>query len=352
MTTDARTVADPTAIEATQILLSQIGITAADLLTDTHAIPTFGDVIPKLRATLTPGTLRTYNTHLNNLENTWHDRQLDAVSKADLDEKARAVQATSSGGRGTRNGTSAREHFISTVRCLYRYAEDNNWIHPTRNPARHLAIPTRPPSHRQAIPSPLLAEICQVAALTGNDPELDTLLLRLHIETACRRSGALHLRPRDLDPHQCLILLREKEGIDRWQPVSPTLMRHLLRHAEQRGSPPHEQLLRYRNTKPITTRRYDHLWTRIGEHLPWVATQHITTHWLRHTTLTWVERTFGYALARAYAGHHTRKTHGTTATYVKANLYEITAALTALTREPHPLLLTNQPNHAPSSTHQ
>ncbi|WP_433716659.1 tyrosine-type recombinase/integrase [Nocardia sp. CA-084685] len=127
------------------------------------------------------------------------------------------------------------------------------------------------------------------------------------METACRRNGALHLRPCDLDPHHCLIRLREKEGIDRWQPVSPTLMRHLLHHAEQRHSPPDGQLLRYRNGKPITARRYDHLWTRIGEHLPWVATQHITSHWLRHTTLTWVEHTFGYATARTYAGHHTRK---------------------------------------------
>jgi hypothetical protein len=28
-----------------------------------------------------------------------------------------------------------------------------------------------------------------------------------------------------------------------------------------------------------------------------------SAHWLRHTTLTWVERNFGYAVARAYAGH-------------------------------------------------
>ncbi|MFE9324325.1 hypothetical protein ACIHDR_10855 [Nocardia sp. NPDC052278] len=119
-------------------------------------------------------------------------------------------------------------------------------------------------------------------------------------------------------------------------------MRHLLHHAEQRHSPPHGQLLRYRNTKPITARRYDHLWTRIGQHLPWVATQHITTHWLRHTTLTWVEHTFGYATARTNAGHHTRA-HGTTATYVKADLHEIASALTALTQEPHPLL-TNEPH--------
>ena len=34
--------------------------------------------------------------------------------------------------------------------------------------------------------------------------------------------------------------------------------------------------------RPITSRRYDHLWTRIGRHLPWVATQGISTHWIRH----------------------------------------------------------------------
>jgi hypothetical protein len=51
---------------------------------------------------------------------------------------------------------------------------------------------------------------------------LDTLILRLHTETACRR--ALALRPCDLDPDQCLIRLREQGEAVRWQPVSPTLM--------------------------------------------------------------------------------------------------------------------------------
>ncbi|WP_327097000.1 hypothetical protein OIE68_45275 [Nocardia vinacea] len=48
-----------------------------------------------------------------------------------------------------------------------------------------------------------------------NDPDLDALILRLHIETACRRGGALTLRLNDLDPEQCLIYLREKDGSDR-----------------------------------------------------------------------------------------------------------------------------------------
>ena len=129
------------------------------------------------------------------------------------------------------------------------------------------------------------------------------LLLRLHTETACRRGGALALRPADLDADQCLVLLREKGETVRWQPVSPTLMARLAGHGQQRHAPPDGRLLRYRDGRPVTYRRYDHLWDRLGRHLPWVRTQQVSTHWIRHTTLTWVERNFGYAVARAYAGH-------------------------------------------------
>jgi hypothetical protein len=51
------------------------------------------------------------------------------------------------------------------------------------------------------------------------------------------------------------ILLREKGGTVRWQPVSPTLMAHLQQHALDRHAPPPGQLLRYRTGKPITSRR-------------------------------------------------------------------------------------------------
>lgn len=44
--------------------------------------------------------------------------------------------------------------------------------------------------------------------------------------------------------------------------------------------------LRYRDGEPITYRCYEHLWVRIGEQPQWVYVQQITTHWLRHTTLT------------------------------------------------------------------
>ncbi|WBB53824.1 hypothetical protein [Verrucosispora sp. WMMD573] len=53
--------------------------------------------------------------------------------------------------------------------------------------------------------------------------------------------------------------------------------------------------------------------------------------------LTWVERNFGYAVARAFAGHDGKSDAGTTSTYVRADVYEVAQALAALTGESHPL---------------
>ncbi|MFL6143531.1 MAG: tyrosine-type recombinase/integrase [Labedaea sp.] len=182
-----------------------------------------------------------------------------------------------------------------------------------------------------------MIEINTVARTSGNDTILDALLLRLHTETACRRGGALAIRLADLDPDRCLVRLREKGSTLRWQPISPSLAACLAEHATARGAVlPTDQLLRYRDGRPLTSRRYDHLWKRLGQLLPWVAAQGISTHWLRHTTLTWVERHFGYGIARAYAGH-TDTTGPATTTYIKANLQEVATALAAMTGQPHPL---------------
>jgi hypothetical protein len=73
------------------------------------------------------------------------------------------------------------------------------------------------------------------------------------------------------------------------------------------------------------------------------AAQQVSTHWLRHTTLTWVERRFGYAVARAYAGHTDSGSAGTTVTYIRADIHEVAAALAALTGEAHPLANSTAP---------
>jgi hypothetical protein len=87
--------------------------------------------------------------------------------------------------RNARGGRSAEEHLVAAVRCLSRRAVDDGLIAEADNPARKVAKPRRLPTTRRALPDTRLAEINQVAAATGDDPELDTLLLRLHTETAC-----------------------------------------------------------------------------------------------------------------------------------------------------------------------
>ena len=327
--------------DAALLLLERMGLTPADLLARPHdrpQAPTFAEFIPVVSAAVTAGTRRAYGSYWNRVTDHWGQRRLDEVTPSDIRQLMAYVKTHVVARRNARGGRSAAEHLIAALRCLYRHAEDDGLITSQTNPARKVAKPRRLPSTRRAVPDTRLAEINQAVATTGNDPALDTLLLRLHTETACRRGGALALRPADLDPDQCLILLREKGETMRWQPVSPTLMAHLQQHARDRHAPQDGQLLRYMTGKPITSRRYDHLWARIGSHLPWVATQQISTHWIRHTTLTWVERNFGYAVARAYAGHtESSSDAGATSTYVRASLNEVAAALAALTGEPHPL---------------
>jgi len=50
--------------------------------------------------------------------------------------------------------------------------------------------------------------------------------------------------------------------------------------------------------------------------------------------LTWVERAFGHAVAKAHAGHTDGDGNGSTGTYVRASAQEVAAALTG---EDHPL---------------
>jgi integrase/recombinase XerC len=333
-------VSQQAAVDAALLLLERMGLSPADLLAaarDRPDMPTFAEYVPVVSAAVTAGTRRAYGSYWNRIVSHWGGRRLDEVTPSEIRQLMAHVKAHVLARRNARGGRSAAEHLVAALRCLYRHAVDDGLIAEADNPARKVAKPRRLPSTRRAVPDARLAEINQVAAATGNDPELDTLLLRLHTETACRRGGALALRPADLDPDQCLVLLREKGETVRWQPVSPTLMARLVQHGQQRHAERDGQLLRYTSGQPITSCRYDHLWTRIGSHLPWVAIQGISTHWIRHTTLTWVERNFGYAVARAYAGH----TDGggdtsATSTYVRASLGEVAAALAALTGEPHP----------------
>jgi integrase/recombinase XerC len=79
-----------------------------------------------------------------------------------MDVKANAVSRR--GGRG------AAENLIGALRCLDRHAEDDGLIGEKDSPASKVEKPRRLPSTRRAIADTRLAEINQVAATTGDDP--------------------------------------------------------------------------------------------------------------------------------------------------------------------------------------
>jgi integrase len=203
---------------------------------------------------------------------------------------------------------------------VFNRAIADGFLDHAASPAHRVAKPRRLPSVRRALTADELERINLVARTSGNDVVLDALLLRLHTETACRRGGALGLRVMDLDVDRGLVRLTERAERCAGN-RSPSTLPPGLPNTPRAAAPASRPIgCSASVTVPgLPTRRYDYLWHRIGEHLPWAAAQGISTHWLRHTTLTWVERHFGYGIARAYAGH-TDSTGAATTIYIKADL--------------------------------
>ena len=188
-------------------------------------------------------------------------------------------------------------------------------------------------------------ELLETALSGGNDPILDHLILWTQLETAARMGGILKLQMRDLDTQRQSITLVEKRSKKREQPVTKELMESLIRFAKSRGA---EQLsdsvFRFLPNKngvssPLSSKRFETLWKRMGKSLPWVSAQGISGHYLRHTVLTWVDRTSGHSVARAYAGH---SAGDTTDSYTKVGFAEIVNAHSSITGSVHPLQMENE----------
>ncbi|KZM72710.1 tyrosine-type recombinase/integrase [Nocardia terpenica] len=328
--------ADPDRIAEARRLLAALGVSPADLR-DRPPVPTLGDYLPRVVAAAGPGALKSYRSYWNHLLVAFGTRPLDRITATDIEQLEYHVATHVVPRRSNRDGRSAREAFIAAARAIYSRAIADDLLPAGSSPAHRVPKPRRLPSTRRALTADELDQINAAARVSGDDPALDALLLRLHTETACRRAGALGLRVGDLETSECLVRLREKGQTVRWQPISPQLTHALAEHATGRGArSAGSDLLRYRDGRPLTARRYDSLWTRIRGQLLWAQAQGISTHWLRHTTLTWVERNFGYGVARAYAGH-TDSTGAATTTYIKADIHAVATALAAMTGQPHPL---------------
>lgn len=319
---------DPETVRAARLMIARLGLTPEDLMWVPVDLPTFRDYVPKVVAASGAGARRTYGTYWKRIITAFGDKRLDEVTATDIEALMRHLVDTRIIRRTDTGGYSVAEHCLAATRAIYNRAINDNILPPQHNPAAKVSKPQRRPTTRQSLSTSEVIALADAVTSTGHDAILDTLLFRLHLETACRRGGGLALREDDIEPTTCLIRLREKNNTIRWQPISPTLTRALLAHREHRGNgkPTPKPLLRHHNGNPITYRRYDNLWERLGERLPWVAARNVATHWLRHTTLTWVERRYNLSIAHGYAGHAHRRSDNITTVYTKPTLTELATA--------------------------
>ncbi|MFR9774237.1 hypothetical protein [Nocardia sp. SC052] len=192
--------------EVARLFLERLNIRPEDLLRSTthHTkAPTFAEYVPRLIEAVPPGARRTYMPYWRRLSAKWPDRALDEPTALELQELVEHIRRNAVIRRNSRDGRSAAEHMVGAIRCLYHYADRDGYISSSGNPSTNINKPSRLPSARHALASRQLAQINHIATTTGNDPELDTLILRLHLETACRTGTALRLRRQDLEPEQC-----------------------------------------------------------------------------------------------------------------------------------------------------
>jgi integrase len=254
-------------------LLAELGVSVPDLLdrqdVGPAGLPTWEQYLPRVIAAAGPGATRTYGTYWARMATAWGHRTLLEVAASDIEALQYRAAASARSRRNQRSGRHAGEHVIAAARAVYNLAIADGLLPASASPAHRVAKPRRLPNTRRALSPGELVEINVAARVSGNDTVLDALLLRLHTETACRRGGALALRLGDLDAHRCLIQLREKGNTVRWQPISPALAASLTDHATARGALlPTDQVLRYRDGRALTSRRYDHLWHRLGRGWP------------------------------------------------------------------------------------
>ena len=243
------------------------------------------------------------------------------VSAADVAGWAHRSGAEARADPKARHGVGAQEAMVLATRAAYARAIDAGLVR--HNPAAGVALPDRPPSRRTALSADQL-EQAHLALLThSRDPELDDLVFGFLRETGCRRHGAIRLSQDDLAPATRAVRLIEKYGKQRWIPVSAHLVGRLVSHAALRhnGCP----LVLHRQDGGHLNDKWFEGFARRIQHLAWAAELGVSAHWIRHTTITDIERIAGVRVAAAYAGHADGN-FGVTGTYTKASPDELRLA--------------------------
>jgi integrase len=360
MTTDPRT-------ELIGFLTTQMqaaGITVADLRAGNGAppaatLPTVREAVANIRAkaNYSAKTFKTYDTGWKLLDEAHGDQRLDELTFEDLEQVARTAQRNAAerwarrnevrrqAGRRTydHDGRGAFENCLRAVRALYVREYKKGRLPLEQSPAAQVDLPGRRPTARRPLGRRELKLVFEVASSGGDDPVLDTLIVRTGYETGARQEGLINLRLKDLNAKRQTVMLDEKFGKQREQPVSVELLAALERFARERGAvQPDDSVFRLKPRggssvgRPITSRRFDTLVQRVRDGDPDLEELHFVYHLLRHTVGRRVERAAGKAVARRFLGH-APVGGDVTDGYTKALDGETAAAWSVVMGEAHPL---------------
>lgn len=330
---------------------------------------TVADLAIKALGTLSEGTARTYGTYIRFLA--WGDPEMtgpdgrpwtgfgqrwaDEILPSDLvmvlelvgrrQEEAAARRACNRelAGRVVRDarGMGAKYNAVGAWRNMFQTAIKDRHLAEGMNPAAKLAKPKRSDGQRMALEDEHYEQMTRLIASTGDDPQLDNLVLRFLAITGARREGLLNLTLAGIDEQECTVRLDEKFGAIVDQPVPDWFIAELLVFARERGAVNREDRVFVKATRSGTLqsmgrRRFDYIFTdRLQSSFEWADRLQITAHTIRHHAITQVERHAGAAVAGAFARHLPQEV---TDIYSRASRREVAAAIVDLFGGDHPWL--------------
>ena len=297
-------------------------------------------------------TYRTYDTTWRRLESKYGATLVRNLTDEDVTEIALSAQTSAVEKLNAKNAKRMAKGFaaipgagivgynraLAALSVFFNYSLDKKFIE--ENPMTSVDYLREPESKRGRMTADEIDELLHTAISGGDDPLLDHTFLWTLLETAARVGGLLNLQLQDINMKNQTIMLYEKGGKYREQPVTLELATALMTLATSRGAiTPTDSVFRYRvgskfSGCPMTSRRVDTIWKRLRNELPWVEERRVSSHVIRHTTLTFVDRFVSPTVARRYAGHGRRDV---TETYTHADGDEVAGALEVVFGRPHPL---------------
>ena len=346
-------------IHGLRLQMDAVGVSPHELIDGAvSAMPTVAEAVAniKVKGVYTAKTRKTYGTGWDLAVELHGDEALDRLTFEDIEMIARTARQRAAERWQRRNeprreagrrvydhhGDGAYESCLRALRALYRREYEKAGRAVEQAPAYRVKIPTRKASSRRGLNREELRRAFDVAISGGDDPLLDGLIIRAGYELGARQEGLINLRLMDLNHEQQTVTLDEKNDKKRDLPISAQLLDELTAFARERGAEKDEDaVFRYRPKagkpgRPLTSRRFDSLCTRLRDSDPQLEQLHFVYHLLRHTVARRLSRVAGDVVARDFLGH-AGSSRSVTEGYTRTLQGEVAAAWAQVMGVDHPL---------------